>query len=359
MKAIAAFPGSAEPQLVDIPEPPDPAAGQVLVKTLRLGICGTDREILESRQPALPPGESFLVLGHECLGEVVALGEGVTQFQVGDRVVPVVRRPRGSAARRVDFLAPGQFVERGIFYQHGFSAPLWLDSPEYLIRVPPQLGEAAVFTEPMAIVQKAMREAIHLQHARLQQALWRGELPRVLVTGLGPIAFAALLHSVHFRFLTTVYGRDSHTAFRPQLVEKLGGRYLCDTCWQELQDVERDGWDLLIECTGDAEVLIRTTQALASCGVAVWLGSSRTRRGRNCDLDLLMRVAVIRNHLHLGSVNAAPADFQAASDLLTLWHQRCPHQLNQLFTDQVDLQGAMEHLRRRRPGSVKTVVVYS
>lgn len=358
MKAIAAFPGTAEPQLVDIPEPPDPGAGQVLVKTLRLGICGTDREILESRRPAVPPGEFFLVLGHECLGEVVAVGQGVTQVKVGDRVVPVVRRPRGTAARPADFLAPGQFVERGIFFEHGFSAPLWLDRPEHLIPVPPAVGEAAVFTEPMAIVHKGMREAIQLQHARLKESPWRNELPRVLVTGLGPIAFAALLCALHRRYPTTVYGRDPIEAFRPQLAAKLGGQYVPDTQWRELEDVERDGWDLLIECTGDAEVLVRTCAALASCGVAVWLGSSRTRRGRHCDLDLLMRMAVIRNHLHLGSVNAAPADFRAASILLEQWYREFPGEIVQLFTHQVDMEGAVEHLRCRKPGSIKTVVVY-
>lgn len=360
LAAIAAVPGTDEPRVVHLQDPPQPSPDQVLVKTVRLGICGTDRDILESRQPAVPPGEPFLVLGHECLGEIVAVGSAVRDWQVGDRVVPLVRRPRFPSARRPDFLPLGKFVERGIFYEHGFSAPLWLDRPEYLVRVPQELDHLAVFTEPLAVVEKAIREATLLQSARLGDAAWPATGPRVLVTGLGPIAFAALLACRVRGWTVSVYGRASSQQRRPLLVERFGGRYVPDTTWKDfLEDVEQEGFDLLLECTGSAEVLVRTSTALASCGVAVWLGSSRTAEERPLNVDRLMRHAVIRNHLHLGTVNAARTDFESALADLQTSRQRFGELVYEIFTDEVRLGESLWHFRHRGPESIKTVVVYS
>ena len=50
--------------------PPAPAAGEALCRTLELGICGTDREILHSAAPWTPVGEAHLILGHECLARI-------------------------------------------------------------------------------------------------------------------------------------------------------------------------------------------------------------------------------------------------------------------------------------------------
>src|SRR5262245_51261683 len=92
MLAIAAETGTPRPTFVGAPQPPQPAAGEVLCRTLELGVCGTDREILKSTKPWVPVGERRLILGHECLARIEAVGTGVTGFQRGDLVVPVVRR---------------------------------------------------------------------------------------------------------------------------------------------------------------------------------------------------------------------------------------------------------------------------
>src|SRR6266851_8104859 len=72
MRAITLSPGIADSaRLDDVSEPP-PSDGAVLVRTLALGVCGTDREILSCAYGFAPPGEPRLVLGHESLGEVAA-----------------------------------------------------------------------------------------------------------------------------------------------------------------------------------------------------------------------------------------------------------------------------------------------
>jgi len=144
VQAMAAFPGSTRPTLVEVSEPPPPGQGEVLCRTLQLGVCGTDREILKNTRPVLPEGDDFLALGHECLARVEALGDGVQGVAVGDLVVPVVRRPLPGTTLRPDLLAFGEYVERGIVSEHGFSLPLWLDRPEFLVPVPPAAVDLAV-----------------------------------------------------------------------------------------------------------------------------------------------------------------------------------------------------------------------
>src|ERR1700726_5066901 len=92
MRALTVAPGIANSARVeDVPEPPR-SDGAVLVRTLALGVCGTDREIVSGQYGAAPPGQARLILGHESLGriETAPLGSG---FASGDLVVGIVRRP--------------------------------------------------------------------------------------------------------------------------------------------------------------------------------------------------------------------------------------------------------------------------
>src|SRR5947207_14179493 len=112
MFAIAAQPGSTRPVIVDADSPAEPAAGEVLCRTLELGVCGTDREILLSAKPWTPVGEDRLILGHECLARIEAVGSGVSDYRPGDLVVPVVRRPLAGRTRRADLLPFAAFPDR-------------------------------------------------------------------------------------------------------------------------------------------------------------------------------------------------------------------------------------------------------
>src|SRR5215470_19217821 len=97
MKAISVFPG--KPNSVHVAELPKPSLDQVadgrgvLVKVVRVGVDGTDKEINAAEYGAAPPGYEFLVLGHESFGRVEAVGANVTELQPGDYVVATVRRP--------------------------------------------------------------------------------------------------------------------------------------------------------------------------------------------------------------------------------------------------------------------------
>ncbi len=96
MKAVAVFPGKAnsihlaelaKPSISDIP-----GGRGVLVKVLRVGVDGTDKEINAAEYGQAPEGFDFLVTGHESFGKVVEVGPQVTHVAPGDYVVATVRR---------------------------------------------------------------------------------------------------------------------------------------------------------------------------------------------------------------------------------------------------------------------------
>jgi 2-desacetyl-2-hydroxyethyl bacteriochlorophyllide A dehydrogenase len=82
MRAVVVTRYGGSLQVMDRPIPP-PAAGEVLVKMKASGLCSTDLHLLSGRQPL---GELPRILGHELAGDVAALGVGVAQWRVGDRV---------------------------------------------------------------------------------------------------------------------------------------------------------------------------------------------------------------------------------------------------------------------------------
>ncbi len=87
MKAMVMF-GINDIRMVTDKPVPTPKAGEVLVKVAACGLCGTDVKIItkgEAAMPGLPPFGSFTP-GHEWTGTVAALGPGVTEFEIGDRV---------------------------------------------------------------------------------------------------------------------------------------------------------------------------------------------------------------------------------------------------------------------------------
>src|SRR5437899_10970526 len=97
VKAIAVFPG--QPGSVHLAELPMPAVTDipggrgVLVRVLRVGVDGTDKEINAAEYGEAPEGSPFLTLGHESFGVVAEVGARVTEGMAGDYVVGAGRRP--------------------------------------------------------------------------------------------------------------------------------------------------------------------------------------------------------------------------------------------------------------------------
>ena len=98
MQAVAVYPG--QPGSMHLEQVPRPSVSDVpngrgvLVKVLRVGVDGTDKEINEAKYGQAPPGSAFLITGHENFGQVVEVGTNVPgTIRPGGYVVATVRRP--------------------------------------------------------------------------------------------------------------------------------------------------------------------------------------------------------------------------------------------------------------------------
>src|ERR1041384_1870501 len=170
MKAIAVFPGKKDSvHLAELPKPKVsdvPNGRGVLVKVLRVGVDGTDKEINAAEYGAAPPGYDFLVTGHEGFGRVEAVGSNVTELAPGDYVVATVRRPGSSIYDRIgtsDMTTDDVYYERGINLRHGYLTEHYVDDADYLVKVPGGLKDVAVLLEPLTVVEKGIHQAFEIQ----------------------------------------------------------------------------------------------------------------------------------------------------------------------------------------------------
>src|SRR5438046_5723486 len=170
MKAIAVFPG--KPNSVHLAELPNPSINDVpngrgvLVKVLRVGVDGTDKEINAAEYGAAPQGYDFLVTGHEGFGRVEAVGPNVTELVPGDYVVATVRRPGSSIYDRIgtsDMTTDDVYYERGINLRHGYLTEYYVDDAEYVVMIACELGAAGVLLEPTTGVEKGTAQASGIQ----------------------------------------------------------------------------------------------------------------------------------------------------------------------------------------------------
>jgi threonine dehydrogenase-like Zn-dependent dehydrogenase len=67
---------------------------------LDIGICGTDKEICSFEYGTPPPGDDYLVIGHESLAEVVDLGTAVKRLAVPGTRTTATRATSANAASR-------------------------------------------------------------------------------------------------------------------------------------------------------------------------------------------------------------------------------------------------------------------
>src|SRR5438045_1810516 len=135
MQALAVYPGkpnSMHSRRVPVPRVTDIPDGRgVLVSVLRVGVDGTDREIIEAQYGAAPPGDDFLITGHENFGQVIEVGPHVPpSIRPGTFVVSTVRRPGTSIYDRIglqDFTTDDVAHERGINLLHGYLSEWYVE----------------------------------------------------------------------------------------------------------------------------------------------------------------------------------------------------------------------------------------
>ncbi len=345
MRAITVIPGQqGSVALTEMPEPPD-GDGPVLVRTLAIGICGTDLEIINGEYGSPPPGQDRLIIGHESLGQVMQTAPG-TGFAVGDLVVGIVRRPDpvpcpACAADHWDMCTNGQYTERGIKGRHGYASERYRIRPEYLVAVHPALGIRGVLLEPATVVAKAWD---HIEKIG-RRAAWA---PRqVLITGAGPIGLLAALLSVQRGYRTYVVDLVTEGS-KPEMVRRLGAIYAHSS---DIVEAAAEA-DVVIECTGHLQMLLKAGPQHVRYRITCLTGVSAAGVETTVDPGLLNRNMVLQNSVIFGSVNANRQHYEQAAAALA---QADSDWLADLITRRVPLE-EWEDAYARKPDDIKTIL---
>lgn len=353
MKAVAIRPGQPDslhlrqerrPTLDDVP-----GGVGVLVDVLRVGVDGTDKELIAGLYGEAPEGDDYLITGHENLGRVAGVGPNVPDWlRPGMLVVATVRRPGSTIYDLIgmqDMTTGDDYRERGITRAHGYLVESYVEDVGYLVPVPESLGPVAILLEPFTTPQKAIRQAFEIQR-RLR--VWRPT--RAAVLGAGTIGLLAAL-AFRLRGLeVAVYSRRAAPYRNSDLLERIGVHYVSsnDTTMEQL--AERHGpFDLMLEASGFSPLALEAATVLGKNGVLVLASVTGGDHSAAVPTDRLNQGFVLGNKVMVGVVNASRDDFvDGVADLLRA-EATYPGWLGELLTTPIAgleaYQEMLAHLR--------------
>lgn len=334
----AAFRAAGQIEIVQVPIP-EPGPGEVRVRITACGLCGTDLHFFHMGPMA--PGISP---GHEMAGEVDALGDGVSEIRVGDRVAveplatcgvcDVCREGRDSICRECQLFG----VNRSGGFAEFVSVPAHRAFP-IAADLPPQL---AALTEPMAVVVHGLRRA----------SLDTGR--RVLVLGAGAIG---LLGTVAARALGAgevwITARHPHQA---ELGASLGATRVIAESDLEPHGLGREApIDLVLETVGgNAETLDTAAAAVRPGGSVSVVGVFTGRVGIEPFTPLMKEVTFCWSNCY--ARGGEEADFATAVRLVSEHRDA----LSALTTDSIpldEIQRAYARAADKKAGVVKVSVL--
>jgi threonine dehydrogenase-like Zn-dependent dehydrogenase len=334
MQALVTRPGEAHSTHVEDIPPVDTREGELLLRTLEVGVCGTDREISEGLFGVPPENEQSLVLGHEALAVVERDGYGFTR---GDLVTATVRRSCGHCMAcgegSPDSCLTGDYSERGITRLDGYARELVAEDPTQLIAIPRSLGRLGVLAEPASICERALR------HARTIGGRQPWQLERALVLGAGAIG----LMTTFLLRLADVEVWTASLEETNELVEQSGAHYV-PTNGTEISAL--GGFDLVVEAAGSVELMAQSLGLLRRSGVACLLGIDPRRQRVEIEGHVLGVDVILENRVLFGSVNAHRQDWVTAVEDLDRARERWPELLDRFVTLRVPLdrfQDAFDH----------------
>ncbi|GAA1085451.1 L-threonine 3-dehydrogenase [Nocardiopsis composta] len=263
MKAIVK--DKAEPglRLMDVPEP-SIGPGDVLIKVLRTGICGTDLHIRDYDAWAQQAVRAPLVLGHEFAGEVVETGPGVTDIAAGDLVSGeghlVCGKCRNCLAGRRHLCR--STVGLGVGRDGAFAEYVALPASNVWVHRSPVDPDIAAIFDPFG----------NAVHTALSFPLVGED---VLITGAGPIGIMATAVARHAGARNIVVTDVSE--YRLELARTVGADLALNVAQDTVEQGQRrlglrEGFDVGLEMSGRPEALREMIANMTHGGRIAMLG---------------------------------------------------------------------------------------
>jgi threonine dehydrogenase-like Zn-dependent dehydrogenase len=360
VKALGVYPRDKRIGITSIDQPRIAHDSQVLIKMLEVGVCGTDAEIARFEYGSPPEGSEFLVLGHEGFGEVVEIGEAVTKVAPGDLVVPTVRRPCNDpscvpcATGHQDFCFTGEFKERGIKEIHGFMTEMIVEDEKYLHRVPAELRGSAVLVEPLTISRKALRQIRDIQDRLPWECSMTGperqklSCRRALVLGAGPVGLLGAMTLKIAGFETAVYSRTGGVPERERITRAIGCEFIPAEKYPAKELSDRVGQvDVIYEAVGASQLAFDVLELLGANAIFIFTGVPGRKTRATVNTDKIMRNLVLKNQALVGTVNAAPEDFEDAIKALQAFDRAWPGVAESIKTHGISLEEVPAALQKK------------
>jgi L-iditol 2-dehydrogenase len=247
MKALVKYSrGDGNMEIREVPEP-TPGPGQVKVEVKVSGLCGSDLRIYHDNTPV--PINTPVTIGHEFSGVVASVGEGVTQWKPGDRVVSETAY---SICGKCHYCVNGNYHmcngRKGLgYWQNGVFAKYTILPQERIHLLPDNIDfVSGALLEPLACVTRAVLEQTNITAGDIVLVLGPG------VAGLGAMQIAKLQGAV------TVVAGTSSSKEGLKIAKELGADYTIDVQEEELEKFISDitkgkGVDIVLECSGVAK----------------------------------------------------------------------------------------------------------
>jgi threonine dehydrogenase-like Zn-dependent dehydrogenase len=291
------------------------------------------------------------------LGEVVETGAEVRSLRRGDLVVGSVRLPCADGgclpcrAGRQDFCETGRYAERGIKELHGFLTEFVVEEERYLHRLPEELRQVGVLTEPLTIAEKSYIEFRAIETRKP----WRGHRT-ALVVGAGPVGLLGAMLLREKGYDTWVYSCERAPGPEMRIVEAIGARYVSTADEPADRLAARMGpIDVVYEAAGAPQT---SWDVLSHMGPnTVYVLTGVPRRGEQISLDphKLSLEMVMHNQVILGTVNAGPDAFAGAIRDLGTFLARWPEATRGLITGRFPMERFWEPVTGAA-GGIKSVI---
>lgn len=310
MKAVV-LTGLRKLETVEVPNPKIEHDGDVLVRLMRVGVCGSDLHYYETGRIGAQVIEFPFILGHECAGVVSQVGAAVERVKPGDTVAidPAMpcfecdqcRAGRENTCRRLRFL--------GCPDQAAGCLSEWLVMPESSLF--PTTGrltaEQSALCEPLSIAVYAVRRAMEGD----------GGMRSAAILGAGPIGLcvlrAWLAEPRHRGYVT------DRLNYRVEAARSAGAQWAGNPEEEDiaagLRACEPEGVDVVFECAGDEDALDQAVEIVKPGGRLMLLGIPRHERV-SFRIDLLRRKEITITNVRRQNRCVEPAiDGQASGRL--------------------------------------------